>query len=318
MTITAAELPGERINIGGHRLYLHCMGEGAPTVVIDAGMGGFSLEWQPVQERLAHQARVCSYDRAGYGYSDPGPLPRTSARIARELHTLLHTAGIPGPYLLVGHSFGGYNIRYFASAYPEETAGLVLVDASHPEQFERMAEHTEREAIMPEPGDNRLWLSRAIIPDNYPAHLVQRARVLMNTRKARATQIEELRYFKHSADEVLAAGLLPDVPIMVLTRGQRVWPYTVEGHRMEQVWAEMQRDLAALSPRSLHLIAANSGHSIHLDQPDAVSSAVFMTLMAAQADWRDWQQVAAHDPAAQSQAPAMLDDTLYLVNRRND
>jgi pimeloyl-ACP methyl ester carboxylesterase len=127
--------PGELIDIGTHRLHINCSGKGSPAVIIDSGIGGFSLEWLKIQATLSANLKVCSYDRAGYGWSDPGPRPRTTARISNELRLLLTAAEIAGPYVLVGHSFGGYNIRYFASKYPGLTAGLILVDSSHPDQF---------------------------------------------------------------------------------------------------------------------------------------------------------------------------------------
>ena len=111
--------PGQLVDVGGYRLHINCVGTGSPTVVIDAGLGDWSATWNNrVQPEAAKTTRVCTYDRAGMGYSEPGPLPRTAARFAQELHTLLQHAGIPGPYVLVGHSSGGLPVRLFANAYP--------------------------------------------------------------------------------------------------------------------------------------------------------------------------------------------------------
>ena len=107
--------PGQMINIDTHKLHLYCLGEGQPTIIMDAGLGGFSLEWFRSQQLLAQSTKVCVYDRAGYGWSEAGPMPRTSSRIADELYLLLTRARIQGPYVLVGHSFGGYTIQLFAS-----------------------------------------------------------------------------------------------------------------------------------------------------------------------------------------------------------
>jgi len=120
---------GQRVDVGGYRLHISCIGDGSPTVVLDAGQGGFSLDWSLIQPELATTTRVCAYDRAGYGWSDPSPQPRTPRQIAEELHTLLGNAGIEGPYVLVGHSAGGKHVRLYATRHPQDVAGMVLVDA---------------------------------------------------------------------------------------------------------------------------------------------------------------------------------------------
>jgi len=121
--------PGRLVDAGGFRLNLYCMGKGSPTVVFDSGWGDWAPAWSKVQPRIAKWTRACSFDRAGTGFSDPGPMPRTRVRIAGELRTALHHAGITGPYILVGAAFGGDNVRTFANLYMREVAGLVMVDA---------------------------------------------------------------------------------------------------------------------------------------------------------------------------------------------
>jgi pimeloyl-ACP methyl ester carboxylesterase len=121
--------PGRMVEADGARLNLYCMGSGSPTVVFDAGHQDWAPAWATIQPEVAKWTRTCSYDRAGNGFSDPGPMPRSSERIAQELHDALHAAGIGGPYVLVGHAFGGYNMRAFAYRYLPEVAGLVLVDS---------------------------------------------------------------------------------------------------------------------------------------------------------------------------------------------
>src|SRR5882724_20332 len=121
--------PGKLVSVNGFRLNLYCRGSGSPTVVFDSGWEDWAPSWSKVQPEIAKWTRACSYDRAGAGFSDPGPMPRTSVRIAQELRTALHRAGIAGPYILVGHSFGGDNVRTFADLYMRDVAGLVLVDA---------------------------------------------------------------------------------------------------------------------------------------------------------------------------------------------
>lgn len=121
-------VPGRRVDLGGYRLHLNCSGQGQPLVVLDAGLGDAGLVWQTVQEQAAAYGRICWYDRAGYGWSDPGPKPRTYQKAAEELHTLLRNAGEQGPFVLVGHSAGANTVRLYAAAYPEEVAGLVLIE----------------------------------------------------------------------------------------------------------------------------------------------------------------------------------------------
>ena len=120
---------GQLVDVGGYRLHLHCVGEGSPTVVLDAGLGAFSLDWGAVQPQIAATTRVCAYDRAGLGWSEPGPRPRSPQQFADELHTLLTNAGVEGPYVLVAHSISGKTARLFASQHPNEVAGMVLIDA---------------------------------------------------------------------------------------------------------------------------------------------------------------------------------------------
>src|SRR5437867_4562820 len=120
--------PGQLVDIGGYRLHIQCVGAGSPTVVLDAGLGGSSLDWSLVQPELGRTTRVCAYDRAGMGWSDPSPQLRTPRQIADELHRLLTNAGIAGPYVLVGHSLAGKNVRMFALQHPDQVAGMVLVD----------------------------------------------------------------------------------------------------------------------------------------------------------------------------------------------
>ncbi|MBZ0296633.1 MAG: alpha/beta hydrolase, partial [Anaerolineae bacterium] len=114
---------GQMVDVGGYRLHINCTGAGSPTVVIEAGLGGWSLPWNAVQEEVAKTTRVCTYDRAGMGYSEATPLSRTAQQFAYELHTLLERANVEGPYVLVGHSLGGLTVRIFAHDYPTEVAG---------------------------------------------------------------------------------------------------------------------------------------------------------------------------------------------------
>ena len=179
--------PGKLVDIGGYQLHINCTGKGSPTVILEAGLGGDSRSWHEVQPEIAEFARVCSYDRAGLGWSDPGPKPRTSQQIVKELHRLLTKADIQSPYVLVGHSFGGYNVRLYASQHPEEVVGLVLVDANHHDQEKHM-----------QPLD--------------PAEAEEA------NRNAEGVRIPE--DFFESANQVRRAAPLPDIPLVVLSAGR--------------------------------------------------------------------------------------------------
>src|SRR5215210_7405924 len=122
--------PGEMVDVGGYSLHINCTGQGSPTVLLDAGSGLFSAQWVRVQRDVSGSTRVCAYDRAGMGWSDMGPDPRDARQITSELHTLLGKAGIEGPYVLVGHSYGGMYMQTYAARYPDEVAGVALVDSS--------------------------------------------------------------------------------------------------------------------------------------------------------------------------------------------
>ena len=135
----AGRLPpriGKAVDVGGHSLNLYCSGEGSPTVVLEAGGNEPGYAWSSVQTKLANVTRACWYDRAGVGWSDPPPSPRTSATVTSDLHEILSRAGVPPPYVLVGASIGGEYARIYTSRYPHDVAGLVLVDPSHPDQQE--------------------------------------------------------------------------------------------------------------------------------------------------------------------------------------
>jgi pimeloyl-ACP methyl ester carboxylesterase len=161
--------PGRLVDVGGHRLHINVMGQGTPAVVMDSGLSHSSLAWGWVQPKVAKFTRVCTYDRAGYGWSDPGPKPRTSQRISDELDRLLVNAGIDAPYIMVGHSSGGLNVRLYAIQHPEKVVGMVLVDAAHENQLERLprrfltypSQCSPHTSLMPEGGCRRMTQIKA-------------------------------------------------------------------------------------------------------------------------------------------------------------
>ena len=131
---------GQIVNVEGHEMHIYCTGEGSPTILLEAGAFSFSLQWYWVQQQLEPTNRVCSYDRAGNGWSEPGPAPRDAVQIAHELNVLLNEANVPGPYVLVGHSLGGVLVRVYAEQYPDEVLGLVLVDSAVPSTWPDMSD----------------------------------------------------------------------------------------------------------------------------------------------------------------------------------
>ena len=279
-TAPKSSIPGRLVDIGGYRLHIYCVGEGVPSIVFDSGVGGFSLEWSRVQNVLARRTRVCSYDRAGYGWSDLGPLPRTSERITRELHTLLERAGVAGPYIIAGHSFGGYNAQLFARNYPDQTAGLVLIDSSHPEQIERLPGPEPGTVKRVRPGSNSYVVSWFFPHPNFPDENALMAQRIMQSWQHKMTWREEMMVFSVSAKQVKASRPMPEVPILVLTRGRSFWPGYSNGDETERVWMELQDELSQLGTNPVHLIAERSGHVIHLDQPGIVITAMQTMLNA--------------------------------------
>lgn len=277
--------PGTLVDIGGRRLHLLCVGRGGPTVIVDAGLGASFLEWQRVMERVGGFTRICAYDRAGYGWSDPGPGPRTSSQHANDLYLLLSNAGEPGPYVLVGHSYGGYNVQIFARRYPFLVAGLVLVDASHPEQIERFLAPPYGIRVAPSNRNGVVRFGETPTPHpTLPALAREVAAYQHRHWRPRRAISSEMLGFADSAQELRAEPPLPPVPVVVLTRGRRVWPAGPRGGALEALWLALQGELAAQSPISAHLVARDSGHQIHLDQPDLVAFAIGLACDAGRAD----------------------------------
>ena len=278
----ASEMPGGLISVGTHAMHLYCTGKGLPTVVLEAGLGGLSLEWQTVQSALTKQTRVCTYDRAGYGWSEKSPRQRTSEHIVTELNLLLTNARVPGPYVLVGHSFGGYTAQLFASRYPDLTAGVVLVDASHSGQVERFREVGLN--TVPVKPVTHVRYNVPKLPANLPEELHMTTFTLIVEGDTLPAVAAEFVDFYTSAQQVAAELAIPDVPVMVLTRGQSGWQRNPRSRVYEQLWQTLQAELADLSPTSAHLWASKSGHHVHLDQPVLTSNAIMMVVERARID----------------------------------
>jgi pimeloyl-ACP methyl ester carboxylesterase len=278
--------PDEMVDVGTHSLHINCLGEGSPTVILEAANLGMSAHWVRVQQQLAKTTRVCAYDRAGMGWSEPGPEPRDARQISSELHAQLNgAADTEGPYVLVGHSYGGLYARRYAARYSDETAGVVLVDSSHPEQFTRtqegraMYENTRRiGAVIP-------WLARLGVirlTNFYPAHpdlpSQQRAQIeaFNSSTQQVVTTAEEFRATPETNTQVSNMGSLGDKPLAVVSAGEQ-----------SPSWLEMQAELAALSPDSIHRVVEGGTHeSLLYDKGDVqvTSAAIEQVVDAVRTD----------------------------------
>jgi len=280
--------PGKLVDVGGFRLHIVCEGEGRPAVILDSGSGDAWLSWFRVQPELAKRTRVCSYDRAGIGYSDPSPEPRSRRRIVEELRTLLARAGAPPPYLLVGHSFGGLDVRLYAILHPEEVAGLVLEDSAHEDHWA----HAPREF--------RLVNQKSLEEERQLAEKAERGERMPPilwvpglpwvARRQLAPVARRAAWYRESYEESKIAETSPQdfaglpglkLPLLVLSAGSRQRPpsRSLELHqRWVRIAGELQDDLASRSPCSRHITVPGAGHFIHWDQPKAVVDAI-MTLV---------------------------------------
>ena len=279
--------PGTLVDVGGHRLHIWCTGTGAPTVVLDTGLGGTAFDWGYVQPEVAEFTRVCSYDRAGMGYSEAGPRPRTSQQIVRELLALLEGSGTPDPVILVGASIGGWNVRLFASTHPNRVAGLVLVDARHEEQGQRLTAAGAPENprwVAPvarlSPAIAYLGIPRllGVAPGPSPDSLAPAVRGFAHATRFRSSMIiaagDELAHAAESAAQIQAARRDLTVPLVVVSAGRR-------GHtRVAEVLDSLQRDQLTLSRRSCQVTAERSGHAIVLEQPEIVADTIRATVEA--------------------------------------
>jgi pimeloyl-ACP methyl ester carboxylesterase len=288
--------PGKLIDVGGHLMHIHCIGSGSPIVVIDAGNGSFSVEWTPIQEQLSQETRVCTYDRAGYGWSEPGPEPRTGVQVVEELHTLLEAAGESGPYLLVGHSLGGVHVRLFAAQYPKESAGLVLVETAYPltitpeyeQQIQSSIGFYQTMKLIIASGIMRILGplgGEDSMPETarkLPADLQQPYLNLLLDPVQYTTAISEMGSLPQTFAETssLLVGDRPfgDLPLIVLTAGQMAalgsTPFENQRMPVPEEQIERQLALAGMSTHGKQQISPHSGHLVHLDAPQDVIGAI--------------------------------------------
>jgi pimeloyl-ACP methyl ester carboxylesterase len=259
--------PGKLVDVGGHRLHLNCTGQASPTVVLEYGHQSSYLDWHLVQPEIARFSRVCSYDRAGYGWSDSSTAPRVPSVMAEELHTLLQAAGQASPYILVGHSFGSFDVVMFAHKFPNEVAGIVLVDGLHPDAAPTFS---WREKV-------GLRVMQFTMPFGLPrwrgwcGGAVPGIKQAVTCRSSLYQAIyREWLMFPQSADEVRAIASLGDIPLIVVARD----PEGRSNSLAEMRWNQLQRQNLRLSTNSEFVIATNSGHDVPLASPETVVNAV--------------------------------------------
>jgi pimeloyl-ACP methyl ester carboxylesterase len=261
--------PGEMVDVGGYSLHITCVGQGSPTVVLDAGSGLFSAQWVRVQREVSATTRVCAYDRAGMGWSEMGPEPRDAERITSELHALLGKAGIEGPYVLVGHSFGGMYMQTYAARYPDEVAGVALVDSStDPDQFGQRPEAHDSNEPQKQTSAEGSQLARFGI--SLPARLgivrllsyldpaspelpqQQRAQTDALAPSTREFTTFVLEFLAPTQTLRLGApGSLGNKPLAVVTAPKQAEPG----------WLGHQDDLATLSSNSIHRVVKGATHT---------------------------------------------------------
>lgn len=283
---------GQLVDIGGYRLHMHIEGEGTPTVVLDSGAGGIGLAWELVRPAIAKVTRVVTYDRAGLGWSDPSPKPRKADVMAEELHTMLVNANIPAPYILVGHSLGGVVIRQFAAKYPNEVAGLVMVDSAHEHQMKHFPEAMVKMAnsmkgmmgvmkLMGRLGIFALKPKLVQIGDNgtLPCELVKQMQGVMASSDSHAEALAAESKSVYAA-ETQPVSTLGDVPLTVISHGQldanAVPPSLGQQVRdeYEAAWQKLQVEITSLSTRGRRIVAERSGHNVIFDQPEIVIESI--------------------------------------------
>jgi len=253
--------PGDRhsgrFDVDGREVYLHCVGRRSPTVVFEESLIEYSYA---VQRAVAQTTRACSYDRANarWGRSDPVATPRTATDVVDDLHELLAVAGVPGPYVLVGHSNDGLFVQLYASRYPDAVAGLVLLDAVHPDYYDR---------------------DLALLETLLPADVFEQVRERLLAMPPRIIDPEQLDMpaSLREAQAALAAAPIRPMPLTVIERGIAGPPPPPPGsleEARERLWHELQADLVRLVPGARHVVARRSGHSIVDTQPGLVASEI--------------------------------------------
>jgi len=279
--------PGQLVDVNGYKTHLYCTGDGSPTVILVAGLDDFSLVWSLVQPEISKMTRVCSYDRAGLGWSEASPDPRKSQNMVKELHTLLTIANINAPYVLVGHSFGGALMRLYAHNYPDEFVGMILVDAAPDDLFNRVPSWGNAiegklglyRTLAPMSSFGLLAFTPGSIPNRgLPDEVLTQYRAIAVSTNYFQTGVSENESFESNLAEVRDANVnLGDMPLIVISRGY--WDSIpgfsdAENQQAWQTWQEMQFELLSISTNSRQIIATESEHHIQLQQPELVIDAI--------------------------------------------
>jgi pimeloyl-ACP methyl ester carboxylesterase len=254
--------PGQLIDIGGYRLHIYCTGTGSPTVVLNSASFDTVSDWVWLQPKLANVTRVCTYDRAGLGWSDFGPEPHDPKQDSLQLHSALASAGIQGPLLLVGHSFGGLYARHYAAKYPQDVAGMVLIEATPPDFLRRAG----RPEVMPNADETminagpyaaRLGILRLVrfveLDSNLPAQQRAELSAFYSSNKFADSALSSFRYFPSILAEVRATGSFGAKPLAVIIGGRSE---NASGQSLE-----LQRELATLSSDSIVHIVEGADHT---------------------------------------------------------
>lgn len=285
---------GELYDVGGHRLHIHSTGEGSPSVILESGGASWSLDWHNVQSEVAKFTRVCSYDRAGFGWSNPGPKPRTSAQIVKELHALLEISAIAKPYILVGASAGGHTVRLYARQYPDEVIGLILLDARHEsmeakmppawKQMENSGKAMYRFLLLASRLKVLSLLGKmsggsALPPavSRLPLEIQPMYLEVGFQPKYFQANLDELEACTLSDQQLSAAGSLGDLPLTVIRHGiPDLFAKMPAGQagQAELIWQELQVELSRRSTKGQLLVAEKSGHAIQIEQPELVTETI--------------------------------------------
>jgi pimeloyl-ACP methyl ester carboxylesterase len=273
----APQPPGRLVDVGGGiNMHIYCTGEGSPTIVLDAGLNGGTMSWAGVQEQVSNHTRVCSYDRAGMSWSEPGTKPRTYMKIADELHVLLAASGEQGPYVLVGHSVGAHTVRFFVQKYPTDVAGIVLVDPAHEkilstELIPTIQQIQRGYTFYAQLGFWRYILNPGFIigveGPNVPAEIINNLEAVYSP-KSLHTAADELAAMYETVRALNTTNIMGawgDKPTIVLSADNEIAQLTGA--------LEHHKELASLSTRGEQVLVPG-GHNIHYEHPKVVAEAI--------------------------------------------